>query len=34
MSSSGFKRLRLKILLTLSIFAVLTSVAYVSGLLT
>lgn len=33
MASSGFKQLRLKIMLTLSIFAVLTSIAYVVGLL-
>lgn len=31
--ASGFKQLRLKVLLTLSIFAVLTSIAYVTGLL-
>jgi hypothetical protein len=30
---SGFKQLRLKILLTLSIFCVLTSIAYATGLL-
>lgn len=34
MAAGGFKRLRLTILLTLMIFAVLMSIAYAAGLLT